>query len=221
MRINKYIAASTELSRRAADQAIAEGRVLVNSAAPLPGASIKPTDNVTLDGKTVTPKADLITIMINKPTGFVCSRNGQGSETIYELLPPELQHLQPVGRLDKDSSGLLLMTNDGQLANQLTHPSYEKQKVYEISLNTSLASQHVRTISGSGVKLEDGPSILGLKPLDTSGKQWRVTMHEGRNRQIRRTFAELGYTVTTLKRVSFGDYRLSQLAPTQRYLVIS
>lgn len=211
MRINKYIASSTGLSRRAADMAIAEGRVLVNGQAPTSGQQITEQDTLTLDGRAITPVVNTVTIMLHKPAGYVVSRDGQGSKTVYDLLPPELHHLKPVGRLDKDSSGLLLMTNDGELANQLTHPRYAKTKVYEVALDNPLQPLHHQMINDYGVQLDDGPSKLLLEKLDEQGKQWRVTMQEGRNRQIRRTFAALGYTVTKLHRTHFGTYQLDDL----------
>src|SRR4051812_18787619 len=107
MRLNKYLASATMLSRRKADEAIDAGRVNVNGRSPEQGMDISPQDEVTLDGQRITPVVKTTTIMLNKPVGYVVSRDGQGSPTIYELLPPEYQHLNPVGRLDKDSSGLL------------------------------------------------------------------------------------------------------------------
>ena len=210
MRINKFIAQAIGLSRRKADEAIAMGRVTVNGQTPPAGAQISETDTVTFDGKTISVPSSHTTIMLNKPVGYVCSRNGQGSQTIYDLLPAEYHALKPVGRLDKDSSGLLLLTDDGDLANELTHPRYAKQKIYEITLNKPLEPLHHQMINDIGVQLDDGPSKLQLEKIDDSTK-WRVTMSEGRNRQIRRTFAALGYTVTALHRTQFGDYRLGQL----------
>ena len=131
MRINKFIASSTALSRRAADAAIVAGRVLIDGEPAEQGADVTAANTVTLDNRAITPAVNTITIMLNKPRGYVVSRDGQGSKTIYDILPPEYQQLNPVGRLDKDSSGLLLLTNDGELANQLTHPKYQKAKVYE------------------------------------------------------------------------------------------
>jgi 23S rRNA pseudouridine2605 synthase len=210
MRINRYIAHSTGMSRRTADQAIADGRVRVNDTSPTPGLDISGEDSVTLDGALLTLPETYTTITLNKPVGYVVSRDGQGSKTIYELLPDELQSLKPVGRLDKDSSGLLLMTDDGALAQTLTHPSHQKEKVYVVQLSKPLAEQDVAAIE-AGVNLEDGPSKLGLKG---NGASWVIRMHEGRNRQIRRTFAALGYSVTSLQRVRFGDYSLSsKLSP--------
>lgn len=246
MRINKFVAQGTGLSRRAADWAINQGRITINGRPAVLGDSVGIADRVTLDNITITPPVKTQTIMLHKPPGYVCSRDGQGSRTIYDLLPPELHHLKPVGRLDKDSSGLLLLTNDGDLANQLTHPGYAKTKIYLVTLDKPLTPTDHKIITGHGVTLQDGVSRLQLDPLNhgpvnfrnpnpqsksdlstASGltskpslhthtspqpsRAWRVTMAEGRNRQIRRTFAALGYQVTTLHRTHFGDYRLRDL----------
>ncbi len=213
MRINKFVAQATGLSRRAADQAISEDRVLINSNKPSTGQQVEPTDIVTLDGKIVNSPSEQLTIMLNKPVGYVCSRNGQGSATVYELLPAEYQTLKSVGRLDKNSSGLLLLTNDGDLANQLTHPKFAKVKIYEIRLDKPLEPLHQQMINDVGIVLEDGPSRLILQKMDSQARSWQVTMSEGRNRQIRRTFEKLGYKVKKLERTNFGPYSLGDLTP--------
>jgi 23S rRNA pseudouridine2605 synthase len=208
MRINRYVAFGSGLSRRAADQAITEGRVQVNGQPAQTGQEIVPADHVILDGRPLQAAA-LQTILFNKPVGYVTGRQGQGSRTIYDILPPELHHLKPVGRLDKNSSGLLLLTNDGELAQQLTHPSHQKIKIYEVELNRPLKPLHRQMITDHGIQLDDGPSKFQLERLhDGNDRAWRVTMHEGRNRQIRRTFAALGYEVTRLHRTQFGSYKL-------------
>ena len=220
MRINKYVALATGMSRRAADRALEEQRVRINGGIVMPGALVHPDDAVTLDGKELSLPESTVTIMLNKPVGYVVSRDGQGSKTIYDLLPPELHHLKPIGRLDKDSSGLLLLTNDGQLAHELTHPSFQKLKVYEVELDRPIEPLHRQMISDHGIALDDGVSKLQLERLEEgSDKKWRVTMHEGRNRQIRRTFAALGYEVIKLHRTHFGNYTLSTLA-ARKYKVI-
>lgn len=213
LRLNKYIAQNTDYSRRKADELISAGRVQINDQPVEAGQMVSQTDQVTVDGKLidnpekVTPK----TILMNKPVGFVCSRAGQGSQTIYELLPPEFQHLNSVGRLDKDSSGLLLLTNDGQLANTLTHPKYKKTKVYEVELNKPLQPLHQQMISDFGIQLNDGPSKLMIEKQDGDACKLIVTMSEGRNRQIRRTFLALGYNVAKLHRIIFGEHKLGNL----------
>jgi 23S rRNA pseudouridine2605 synthase len=209
MRINKYVAQATGLGRRAADAAILQGRVEVNGEVPSVGYDVRDSDKVTLDKRAITPDVKTQTIMLNKPVGYVCSREGQGSKTIYDLLPAELHNLKPVGRLDKNSSGLLLLTNDGDLAYELTHPSRQKVKVYKVTLDTPLQPLHRQMISDLGVLLEDGPSKFELERLqDGDDTGWKIHMSEGRNRQIRRTFAALGYKVKTLHRTHFGTYQM-------------
>lgn len=215
MRINKFIAQATGISRRAADEILEWNRVTVNGKPAPKGFDVLENDVVTLDGKPIQLPTQTTTIILNKPADYVVSRDGQGSKTIYELLPEKFQQLKPVGRLDKASSGLLLLTNDGDLAQKLTHPSYKKEKVYEIELYIPLKDQDRKTIE-KGVKLEDGISKLELSGQD---KKWTVIMHEGRNRQIRRTFSELGYTIAALHRVQFGNYILQGTAPGTHRLV--
>lgn len=209
MRINKFVAAASGLSRRAADSAISEGRVQVNGSLPSLGQTIGDNDVVFLDGKQLSEPQKPLTIMLNKPVGYVASRDGQGSKTVYDLLSAEYHSLKPVGRLDKDSSGLLLLTNDGAMAHQLTHPSFSKQKLYIATLDKPL-SEADRSELEYGVRVEDYTSRLGLSPL--GGNDWQVKLAEGKNRQIRRTFAALNYTVTKLHRTDFGDYSLGNLA---------
>jgi pseudouridine synthase len=209
MRINKFVALATGLSRRASDQAVADGRVTINGSPAELGSDASPEDQITLDGTVIALPDQTITIMLNKPVGFVVSRAGQGSRTVYDLLPSELRMLKPVGRLDKDSSGLLLLTNDGDLANELTHPSRHKRKVYQISLDQPLQPLHRQLIGEHGIELADGPSRLTLeRQHDGDDRAWVVIMNEGRNRQIRRTFAALGYEVTRLHRTHFGQFEL-------------
>ncbi len=207
MRLNRYVALASGLSRRAADQAIADKKISVNGELAKLGQIVADKDSVSLDGKLLT-LGKTQTLMLNKPVGYVCSRDGQGSKTIYDLLPAEFHNLKPVGRLDKDSSGLLLLTNDGKLAHNLTHPSSQKEKVYEVLLDKPLPLEHKLEIE-KGIELEDGLSQLKLSGRD---KNWVVRMSEGRNRQIRRTFAALSYKVTRLHRTQFGSYQLTELA---------
>ncbi|MES2971948.1 MAG: pseudouridine synthase [Patescibacteria group bacterium] len=214
MRLNKYLADATGMSRRAADKAIEAGKVTINGKAAVMGQQVTDTDTVKLDNNAITPAVNTVTLIINKPMGYVCSRDGQGSRTVYDLLPLELHYLKPVGRLDKESSGLLLMTNDGQLAYELTHPKFQKTKVYKIALNKPLQPLHRQMISDHGIMLDDGPSKLQLERInETDDINWKVTMSEGRNRQIRRTFESLGYTLPKLHRTQFGNYQLANLKP--------
>lgn len=174
---------------------------------------VSETDNITLDGQPIYKKPALCTILVHKPVGYVCSRNGQGSPTVYDLLPEQYHSLKTVGRLDKDSSGLILMTNDGELAHTLTHPSFAKKKIYTVTLNQQLAPLHQQMINDHGITLNDGLSRLQLEKLNGNRLDWQVTMEEGRNRQIRRTFSALGYTVTKLHRIQFGQWQIQDIKP--------
>ena len=165
-----------------------------------------------MEGKKIEEKEQFTYLTLNKPEGYVSSRKQQGDNpTLYSLIPSEYHALKPVGRLDKDSSGLLLLTDDGDFAYQMTHPKFYKVKVYEITLDKALEPLHQQMISDYGIQLEDGPSKLSLERVGDTRKDWIVTMHEGRNRQIRRTFLALGYGVITLHRTSFGAYHIGNL----------
>lgn len=216
MRLNQFLAKHTPLSRRSADEAIEAGRVQVNDRVAEVGQTTNENDRVTLDGNDIVQKSTK-TIMINKPTKIICSKDQQGNvPTIYSLLPDSLQHLSYLGRLDKDTSGLLLMSNDGDLIQRVTHPSHEVEKQYEVQLNRVLEPQDLQTLQ-AGVQLEDGPSKLRM-----SGKarDWTVIIHEGRNRQIRRSFEALGYEVVKLHRSRVGNLTLGNLKSSE-YLEIS
>lgn len=213
-RLNKYIAFHSGLSRREADDLLAAGKVAVNGQPAVLGGRVEDGDTVTVNGSIITPKKAHSYLLFHKPVGYVSSRKQQGDNpTLYDLLPKEFHALKPVGRLDKDSSGLLLLTDDGDFAHTMTHPKFYKVKQYEISLDIPLEPLHQQMISDFGITLEDGPSKLSLEKRDDGRQRWLVTMHEGRNRQIRRTFSSLGYTVTKLHRTVFGEYKLGSIEP--------
>lgn len=209
MRLNKFVALSLGVSRRKADELIEQGQILVNGDRAVLGRQISQSDTVLYNSRKlhIQPKK---LILLHKPVGYLCSRASQGgAPTIYELLPTSLHHLKPVGRLDKDSSGLILLTNDGDFAHQMTHPSFYKMKRYLVTLDQPLQPLHRQMINDFGVQLPDGPSRLTLeRQHDGDDRRWIIQMSEGRNRQIRRTFAALGYTVTKLHRTDFGNYSL-------------
>ena len=209
MRLNKFVALSLGVSRRKADELIEQGKILVNSDRAVLGRQISQSDTVLYNSRElyIQPKK---LILLHKPVGYLCSRASQGGvPTIYELLPTSLHHLKPVGRLDKDSSGLILLTTDGDFAHQMTHPSFYKIKRYLVTLDQPLQPLHRQMINDFGVQLPDGPSRLTLeRQHDGDDRRWIVQMSEGRNRQIRRTFAALGYTVKKLHRTDFGNYSL-------------
>ena len=209
MRLNKFVALSLGVSRRKADELIEQGKILVNGDRAVLGRQISQSDTVLYNSRElyIQPKK---LILLHKPVGYLCSRASQGgAPTIYELLPKSLHHLKPVGRLDKDSSGLILLTNDGDFAHQMTHPSFYKIKRYLVTLDQPLQPLHRQMINDFGVQLPDGPSRLTLeRQHEGDDHRWIVQMSEGRNRQIRRTFAALGYTVKKLHRTDFGSYSL-------------
>ena len=221
IRLNKFLAEKVGLSRREADNLIADGKVLVNQQPAVLGARISETDEIICDGKIIsTKKPEYIYLMLNKPVGYVSSRKAQGEvPTLYELLPEKYQKLKTVGRLDKNSSGLILLTNDGDFAFKHTHPKFYKLKTYLVELDQTLAPLHQQEISDFGIHLEDGLSKLFLTKLDEDRLKWQVEMGEGRNRQIRRTFAALGYKVVKLHRIEFGHYQLGDLKTGEFKLV--
>ena len=211
-RLNKFVALALGVSRRQADELIEQGTVTVNGQPAKLGQRITTADIIRHNNKPLTAQTHQL-ILLHKPVGYLCSRASQGGvPTIYELLPASLHHLKPVGRLDKDSSGIILLTNDGDFAHQMTHPSFYKIKRYLVTLDRPLQPLHRQMINDFGVQLPDGPSRLTLeRQHDGDDHRWIVQMSEGRNRQIRRTFAALGYTVTKLHRTDFGNYTLGDI----------
>ena len=209
-RLNKFLALQLGISRRQADELIEKGRISINGKTAQLGERFKAGDEIKLGEKIISKtREEKKYVIFNKPRGYVCSRKKQGeNETIYAILPKEFSALKPVGRLDKDSSGILLLTNDGDFAFQMTHPKFRKVKEYLVSLDTPLQPIHQQMIADFGINLPDGKSQLGLERLDDSRKNWKVIMSEGRNRQIRRTFSAIGYEVKELHRTVFGSYIL-------------
>jgi 23S rRNA pseudouridine2605 synthase len=214
-RLNKHLALQLGVSRREADELIERGRVTINGTEATLGARFRDGDQIAVSGKLLTGNTAYEYILFNKPVGYVCSRRAQGDNpTIYEILPKEYATLKPVGRLDKDSSGAILLSNDGDFAYRMTHPKFNKVKIYTVLLGQELEPLHQQMISDHGVTLEDGVSKLMLERVsDDNRKQWTVTMSEGRNRQIRRTFDSLGYDVIKLHRTNFGNYSLGDMKP--------
>ena len=211
MRINAYIARATGLSRRQADILISQGRVFIGDSLAELGSTVEIDDLVKLDGQTIKLKP-VQTVIINKPVGYVVSRRRQGAKTIYDLLPNYLSNLKPIGRLDKNSSGLLLLTNDGAIAESLTHPSKNKNKVYQVRVDKPIEINHIAELE-QGVMLDDGISKLSISNLKPDKESMTVIISEGRNRQIRRSFLALGYNVSSLHRIEFAGYQLNGLQP--------
>ena len=210
IRLNKFLAERLGVSRREADELITAGKITINDQVASLGARVDKNDRVCYTKKIVPFEAAFLYLVFNKPVGYVCSRRAQGSApTLYELLPKKYHHLKTVGRLDKDSSGLILLTNDGDFAFKMTHPKFRKNKVYEVELDRPLEPLHQQMIMDYGVALDDGPSQF---KVIKDKNHYLVVLSEGRNRQIRRTFAALGYKVTKLHRIQFGEYELGNLA---------
>lgn len=211
IRLNKYIATNFGVSRREADELIVAGRVKINDKKAEIGMRAHEGDTITVDGRNILEQ-EPVYLALHKPVGYVCSRKKQGdTPTLYDLLPKKYQVLKTVGRLDKDSSGLILLTNDGDFAFQMTHPKFSKTKLYTVEIDRDLEPLHQQMIADFGIQLPDGRSQMGLSKIGESRRKWDVSISEGRNRQIRRTFEALGYKVVSLHRYKFGPYELSGL----------
>ncbi|HEY6736948.1 MAG TPA: pseudouridine synthase [Candidatus Saccharimonadia bacterium] len=209
MRINRFVASATGLSRRAADTAIAAGRVTIDGHTAMPGDAAEASQAVQLDGQPISLPEGFRLVILNKPVGYVSSRTRQGADpTLYQLIPKPFRSLRIAGRLDRDSSGLILLTDDGDTIFRLTHPSFNKLKVYDVALSHDLSAAD-RDRLAAGVTLTDGPSKLGI--ISANGPEVRVSLSEGRNRQVRRTFGALGYETVRLHRLSIGPYELGDL----------
>lgn len=220
-RLNKHLALQLGISRREADNLIEEGIVAINGTPATLGARFIEGDTITVKGEKIKSDTAYEYIALHKPVGYVCSRRQQGdAPTIYDLLPTKYHNLKPVGRLDRDSSGIILLSNDGNFAFTMTHPKFAKTKIYNVRLEAELAPLHQQMINDHGIQLEDGTSMLQLERMnDTDRKSWIITMKEGRNRQIRRTFGALGYTVAKLHRTNFGNYALGDIKPGEFEIV--
>lgn len=214
MRLNRFIATYSSLSRRKADALIEAGGVSINRKTAHTGMKVDDNDIVVVEGKRLMPVQRKITVvLLNKPEGFVCSRDGQGSPSVYDLLQQRMQDLNIAGRLDKDSSGLVVLTNDGQLQQELTHPSYNKEKIYIAQTDKPIAAADVKRLQ-EGVNIGD-ERLSKLNISRMPGGKLKVTIGEGRNRQIRRSFESVGHRVTTLHRIKLGPYSLGSLQTQQ------
>lgn len=215
MRINQYIAQVLGISRRAADKEIEAGNVQRNGARAGLGDQVGETDKIFYKGEPlVNTRLHGTTIMLNKPVGYVTSRkqDESGAPTVMELLPPELQHLKPVGRLDKESDGLLLLTDDGDLLYRSTHPKFQTEKEYLVTFATPLSDSEIAAWK-KGMRLTDGIARADKIVRSPKGKGFIITLHQGKNRQIRRMAGKTGNKVETLTRVRSGEYTLGTLSP--------
>lgn len=208
MPLNKYLAHCGVCSRRDAATLIKEGKVKVNNDLVLePGYKVQQEDKITVNGKKVSVSKNLVYILLNKPKDYITTTDDpQKRKTVLDLIKfATKERVYPVGRLDRNTSGVLLITNDGELAQHLTHPSNEVKKIYAVTLNKPLEKNDFDTIL-KGVVLEDGPAHVDvLAYADIKDKtQLGVEIHSGRNRIVRRIFESLGYDVKNLDRVMFA-----------------
>lgn len=220
MRLNKFIAQSGLCSRRKADEWIERGQVTVNgSTVQNLGTQVDPAhDTVTVNGEPIKPQTEIVTLMLHKPTGYTTTKADPHAEkTIYELLPEKFHHLHPVGRLDRDSEGLLLLTNDGALTQQLTHAKHAHEKKYVVKVKGYPKPEQLKQLE-DGIAIEEEKD--GIKTtyqtqpcrLRRQGlHSFEVTIKEGRKRQIRKMFSAIGYPVLYLKRISMGPFSLGEL----------
>lgn len=214
MRINKYLADSGVASRRASDKLIGEGRVLVNGKVCKLGDEVELDDVVTVDGKVVSLKKKFEYYIMNKPKGYVTTvKDDKERKTVMDLLPENVGRVYPVGRLDYDTEGLLILTSDGELANRLTHPRNEIPKTYLVKIEGKISESAL-------AKLRNGVYLDGVKTKKSTIKvvdeyqnhtKLHVTITEGKNRQVRRMFESVGVNVDFLKRIKIGDLTLRGL----------
>ena len=210
MRLQKWLSAAGVCSRRQGESLINQGRVSVNGIQVLTlGTKIDPAkDKVEVDGRPVGRNGQMIYIALNKPEGYVTSCRHSGEKVVVELVDIP-QRIYPIGRLDKDSTGLLLLTNDGRLHHHLSHPSFDHEKEYEVVVDRPIADEALQSMA-AGLVLE-GSRTRPARVSRRSAKKFRIVLQEGRNRQIRRMTAHLGYRVIQLKRIRMANVRLGSL----------
>jgi 23S rRNA pseudouridine2605 synthase len=210
VRLNRLLAQAGVASRRAADELISDGRVTVNGLVAEVGARVDETDDVRVDGRPLTPERQ-VHLALHKPTGLITTASDpQGRRTVLDLVEvPE--RVYPVGRLDRDTTGLLLVTNDGELAHRLMHPRHGIEKTYVAEVTGRPDEAALRRLA-EGVDLEDGPTAPArVRRLGPSTVE--LVIHEGRNRQVRRMLEAVGHPVRTLRRTAYGGVQLAGLEP--------
>lgn len=221
LRLQKYLAQAGIASRRASAQRIQDGRVSVNGETITePGHAVDvERDEIVVDGNTVTLPSGNRTIILNKPRGYICSSSSAQGKTVFDLIDGISERLFPVGRLDKNSEGLLLLTDDGDLANRLTHPSFEHSKRYEVTVSGNVTEEALATLNRSMTidDYETRPAHVTLEQQRReSGKSMLVVeLQEGRNRQIRKMCETVGLRIHRLVRTHVNDLTLQDLRPGQ------
>lgn len=216
IRIQKAIASSGLMSRRAAEEAMTAGRVALNGKPVVLGDRVDPDEDIlTVDGVPVPVSEDIETYLVNKPVGVISSASDtHGRQTVVDLVGSS-KRLYPVGRLDADSEGLILVSNDGELTNRVTHPSFGVTKRYLAEVEGEISKSAMRALT-EGVDLDDGPARAVSVRLIDSGRgrsMIEIVMTEGRNREVRRMLESVGYPVTRLVRTAIGSLSDSSLRP--------
>ena len=212
IRLNKYLASAGIGSRRGCDALVQQGEVIVNGDVCLnPGYRVQPGDSVRASGKRIEPLL-VQSIVLHKTPGLVCSRSDEnGRATIYELLPPKMHHLMHVGRLDLESEGLIILSNDGELSQALTHPKHSIEKVYHVTVQNTFENSILSQFE-KGVHTEVGKArASSVKRL--SSRRMEMTLKTGLKRQIRYMVQAVGHRVKRLVRIRIGDLNLDNLAP--------
>lgn len=211
-RLNKFLASCGVGSRRTCDRLVQEGHVEINGQPCLnPATRVAPGDHVKLDGRKVLPKQESV-VVLNKPRGLVCTKADELKRgNIFELLPDSMRHLQHVGRLDRESEGLLVLTNDGDLAHAMLHPSKKVEKEYVVTSNQPVTDEHLATFLG-GIYTEDG-KLSADRIERLSPRRLSIVLTSGHKRQIRVMYQKLGYRVQRLLRVRIGSLELGALPP--------
>jgi 23S rRNA pseudouridine2605 synthase len=214
MRLSKYLAHAGVASRRAAEAIVHDGRVAVaGEIVRDPALDVDENVAVSVDGHSIDGLEPTVVYAANKPIGVLSTAHDpHGRPTVVSLVPDETRRLYPVGRLDADSSGLILLTNDGALAQRLTHPSFEVPKTYRVGVAGGAVGESALAKLREGVRLEDGITAPAQVRRVAQGVL-EVTIHEGRNRQVRRMCEAVGHPVVSLERVAFGRLKLTGLAP--------
>lgn len=213
MRINKYLASCNLGSRRKVEEFVKLGKVKVNGKV-VSDLAFDVADNavVEFEGNTVSPNEELTYLMLHKPKGYVTTTSDdRGRKIVMDLLPQEYKNLKPIGRLDYDSEGLLLLTNDGDLAYNLTHPSHEVGKVYVVKIEGEIKESQLAVLRAGVVVEGKRLAKCKVKKLDCKDRitKLEITIFEGKNRQIRKMFEAVGFKVIFLKRTQIGELRLS------------
>lgn len=217
LRLQKYLAQCGIASRRGAEEIIKEGRVTINGKVVTEmGTKVKSSDKISVDGQPVKPEKNKYYILLNKPSGVLSSvKDDRGRECVVDLIEGVNARLYPVGRLDYDTTGLLLLTNDGDFMQRVTHPSFEIWKTYRAVVRGIPTETDVKRFA-EGIMLDDGktlPAVLDVVGYKGNNAIVEVSIREGRNRQVRRMLERIGHPVNSLMRISFGSLELGDLKP--------